>query len=54
MFILIQKIKIEQIFCFNRPIILPEEDDNNDTTIDADDSEVTLEKIEEEMIAVIE
>lgn len=38
---------------FYRPIILPEGDDTNDTTVDVDDSEVTLEKIEEEMIAVI-
>lgn len=38
---------------FYRPIILPEADDTNDTTVDIDDSEVTLEKIEEEMIAVI-
>lgn len=41
------------IKCFYRPIILPEGDDTNDTTVDVDDSEVTLEKIEEEMIAVI-
>lgn len=38
-------------FNWKRPIILPEEDDNNDATMDGDDSEVTLEKIEEEMIA---
>lgn len=41
------------IKCFYRPIILPEGDDTNDTTVDVDDSEVTLEKIEEEMIAVM-
>ncbi|GBM66524.1 hypothetical protein AVEN_47882-1 [Araneus ventricosus] len=41
-----------QSFNWKRPIILPEDDDGNDSVLDADDSEVTLEKIEEEMIAV--
>ncbi|KAF8767430.1 Intraflagellar transport protein 57 like protein [Argiope bruennichi] len=40
-----------QSFSWKRPIILPEDDDGNDAVLDADDSEVTLEKIEEEMIA---
>ncbi|GIY03321.1 intraflagellar transport protein 57 homolog [Caerostris darwini] len=41
----------KQAFNWKRPIILPEDDDGNDTVLDTDDSEVTLEKIEEEMIA---
>ncbi|GFQ99016.1 intraflagellar transport protein 57 homolog [Trichonephila clavata] len=41
----------KQAFSWKRPIILPEDDDGNDSVLDADDSEVTLEKIEEEMIA---
>ncbi|PRD23575.1 UNVERIFIED_CONTAM: ift57 [Trichonephila clavipes] len=41
----------KQAFSWKRPIILPEDDDGNDSVLDADESEVTLEKIEEEMIA---
>ncbi|GIY13005.1 intraflagellar transport protein 57 homolog [Caerostris extrusa] len=41
----------KQAFNWKRPIILPEDDDGNDSVLDTDDSEVTLEKIEEEMIA---
>ncbi|XP_015920454.1 intraflagellar transport protein 57 homolog [Parasteatoda tepidariorum] len=38
-------------FTWKRAIILPNEDEGNDSIIETDDAEVTLEKIEEEMIA---
>ncbi|XP_035223594.1 intraflagellar transport protein 57 homolog isoform X2 [Stegodyphus dumicola] len=38
-------------FAWKRPILLPENDEEHDAVMDTDDSEVTLEKIEEEMIA---
>ncbi|XP_054714052.1 intraflagellar transport protein 57 homolog [Uloborus diversus] len=42
---------MKNAFNWKRPIILPEDDDGNGEEMGADDAEVTLEKIEEEMIA---